>query len=684
LLIRAPNGRAASETETESSEAPDSTLRVYDEVEVKARADDLGGIARSATEGSTGRADLARRPILRSGEVVETVPGLVATQHSGGGKANQYFLRGFNLDHGTDLSLSVAGMPVNQPTHGHGQGYADLGFLVPELIDRVRYRKGAYYADTGDFSAAGAVEVDLVRALDGTHVELMGGSFDYRRALVADSFRLGDGDLLAAVEVSGNDGPWTRGDDYDRFNGVLRYSRGDASSGWSITAMAHDSSWLATDQVPRRAVESGLIGRFDLLDPGPRGSTSRTSLVGEAHWGDARRLTSLSAYVVRLDFDLVSNFTYFLDDPDDGDQFEQVDERTVLGLELRRDWLGSWSGRRVESTVGLDLRGDDIANGLFRTRDLARTGSVRADDVEQLGGGPFAASEIQWTPKLRTVFGLRGELYSADVESDLAESSGERGDLLLLPKASFILGPWRDTEVYVNLGYGHHSNDARGATIRVDPTTGGAAERVPPLVRAFAADVGARTTVLPGVQSTLSLFVLELDSELVFVGDGGFTEASRPSRRVGLEWANVARLTPRLFLDLDVTLARGRFTDPDPAGDRIPGAVARTVAAGLSWTGPGRFSGSLRWRTFGDIPLVEDGSERWGRSSLVNLALGYSLPRGITLRAEVFNLLDSEDSDVEYFYASRLPGEPLEGVEDVHFHPLERRGARLSMVWRLE
>jgi hypothetical protein len=667
--------------EEESSEAPEP-LRVYDEVEVTERADDLIGIAVSAGEGTTGRRDLARRPILRPGELVETTPGVMATQHSGGGKANQYFVRGFNLDHGTDFSLSVDGVPVNMPTHGHGQGYADLSFLIPEVVERVRYRKGPYYADVGDFSAAGSVDMALVRRLPERLLQLTGGSHDYGRALWAQEFETGGGHLVAAAEGFHEDGPWTRGQSYDGWKGLLRYTAGDDERGHALTFMGYDAAWLSTDQVPRRAVDSGQIGRFDLIDPGPRGDTGRFSLSAEWHRGNSRALTRGNVYLLHYDFSLISNFTYFLENPTAGDQFEQVDSRQAIGFDLRRSWASSWGGRNVEWGAGLDGRFDTIENGLFRTRELVRTATVREDDIEQLRGGLWADASIRWHPKVRTRLGLRGDLFSADVESVLNANSGSADDFLLSPKASLVLGPFRSTELYLNLGYGYHSNDARGAVITVDPTTGEPAVPVEPLVRAKGIDIGFRTTAISGLQTTLTLFALELDSELVFVGDGGATEASRPSRRLGIEWTNHYRLNQHLSLDFDLTLTDATFTDEAPEGEHIPGAIGTTVAAGLSYDPSHSFYGTLRWRYFGDVPLIEDDSVEWSSSSLVNGRIGYRFSNGLDIALDVFNLLDSTDSDIEYYYASRLPGEPVGGVEDVHFHPVGSRSARLTVIWR--
>ncbi len=657
-------------------------LRVYDEVEVVGRASDLTGIADSATEGVTGRAELSQRPILRPAELLETVPGVIITQHSGSGKANQYFLRGFNLDHGTDFRVSVDGMPLNMPSHGHGQGYADLNFLIPELVSAVEYRKGAYDASLGDFSAAGAAQLELVDRLDRGIAQVTPGSYGYGRALVADSREIGGGVLLGALEYVANDGPWKLPEGLEKKNGVLRYSRGDAGTGFSLTAMGYDSSWDSTDQIPTRAVRERLVDRFGAIDPTDGGRSSRYSLSFEERRATNERLDRFQAYLVAYDLDLFSNFTFFLDDPENGDQFEQVDRRTIAGFQADRRWFTTLGGRSVETTAGLEGRGDSISNGLFSSRERQRLGTTRKDDIRQISVAPFAQALVHWTPWLRTVTGLRLDGYSARVTSDLAANSGGRTAALLSPKVSLLFGPWRSTEIYLNYGYGFHSNDARGATIRVDPKTGDPLRRVDPLVRAKSFDLGVRTNALRGLQTTISLFALDLDSELLFVGDAGNTEASRPSRRIGVELANFWRVRPWLSIDADLSLSRGRFRDDAPEGDRIPGAIERVAAIGVTLTDTKGLSASVRLRCFGPRDLIEDGSVRSRSSSLVNARVAYLFGSRLEVGLELLNALDAQASDIDYFYASRLPGEPAEGVEDRHFHPAEKRSARLTAEWR--
>ena len=667
---------AAQESEDEKQE---ETLQVYEAIEVTSRDSDMLEMADSASEGVTGSSDLERRPILRPGELLETVPGVIVTQHSGSGKANQYFLRGFNLDHGTDFRVTVDGVPVNMPTHGHGQGYSDLNFLIPEIVERVHYKKGAYYADEGDFSAAGAADMEMASSLSQGIIQVTGGSYDYGRLLVADSIEAGGGQLLGALEGLRNDGPWDRPEDYRKLNSLVRYSKGDGVRGFTITAMGYDGEWDAADQIPLRAVEEGGISRFGTIDPTDGGSSHRYSLSAELRRGDAGSLTRVRGYALDYNLALFSNFTYFLDDPVNGDQFQQVDDRFVLGLEVERQWALSWQDRDVEVAAGLQARGDDISNGLFHTRERQLLSITREDDVRQLSAGPYAQARVHWNRWLRTVAGLRADYYHAEVESNLPENSGTEDSFLLSPKLSVILGPWKKTELYLNVGNGFHSNDARGATIRVDPRTGEPVGRVDPLVRATSADFGVRTEVVPDLQAAVTAFALELDSELLFVGDAGGTEASRPSRRTGIELQTFWRPRPWLSIDADAALSKARFRDDDPAGDRIPGAIERAVAAGISVDG--KVFGSLRLRHFGPRPLTEDGSVESGSSTLVNGTLGYDLGNGLRLALEAFNLLNERVSDIDYFYESRLPGE-TEAVEDIHFHPAEPRSARLVLEWR--
>jgi len=641
----------------------------------------LSGVALAASQGAITARQLDARPILRTGEVLETIPGVAISQHSGEGKANQYYLRGFNLDHGTDFATTVAGMPVNMPTHAHGHGYSDLNFLVPELVSGVQFSKGPYFAEQGDFATAGSAAISYVNTLDRPIVRLTGGGHGFARAVAAASSGARGGSLLGAVEAQYQDGPWERPEAFRKVNAILRYSRGDALNGFAVTAMGYRGRWNATDQVPARAVETGRIGRFGTLDPTDGGESCRCSGSLGRQWTRGNASTRLTAYGIAYDLDLYSNFTYFLEDPDSGDQFHQADRRFVSGGSLTHRRAGFVAGRAAWNTFGFQIRNDRIDDvGLHRTRERQRLSTIRMDDVSQTGIGAFAQQEVAWTTWLRTVAGLRVDGLLFDVASDRPVNSGSGSAGRVSPRGGVVLGPWQGTELYVNGGYGFHSNDTRGATIRVDPVTGEAVDTVTPLVRARGAEVGLRTVRIPGLHSSIALWTLRLDSELVFVGDAGTTEAGRPSRRYGIEWSNYYSPVRWLTLDADVSVSTAAFTDDDPAGSDVPGAVGTVVSAGVTVNDVRDWFGSIRWRHVGPRPLVEDGSVTSRSTSLVNLEVGRRVTGSARLVVGVFNALDAKRSDIDYFYRSRLPGEPEDGVDDIHFHPTLPRSVRVSLV----
>ncbi len=643
-------------------------------------AANLVGIAASASQGAVTAGQLDDRPIRRAGEVLETVPGLVVSQHSGEGKANQYYLRGFNLDHGTDFSTTVAGVPVNTPTGAHAHGYADVSFLIPELVSGVQFKKGPYFADEGDFSAAGAANINYVNQLEHPIVRVSAGNDGWGRLFGAASPRVAGGYLLAALEVNHNDGPWVRPDDYRKLNGVLRYSHGDNRNGFSLTGMGYWADWDSTDQVPERAIAEGLIPRFGLVDASDGGQATRQSLAADYQRSNGPASLRATGFLLHNRLNLFSNFTYFLDDPDNGDQFEQSERRVAAGGRVTYRRLGHFLERHTESAVGVQLRHDWLDPvGLYRTAARRRLSTTREDEVGQTMAAVYAQSEVEWTRAFRTTFGLRADSYQFSVLSDNPLNSGDGADGLVSPKLGAIFGPWNGTEVYVNAGTGFHSNDARGAAIAIDPATGEPADRVTPLVRAKGAEIGFRTVRIRGLQSTVALWYLGIDSELLFVGDAGTTEAGRPSRRGGVEWTNYMRLAPWITADADLAFTRARFTDRDPAGTQIPGALDRVISAGLTIEPRKSLSGSLRVRHFGPRPLIEDGSVTSKSTTIWDGEVGYRLSNKARLVLETFNLFDAEVSDIDYFYASRLPGEPSDGVEDIHTHPALPRSARIGV-----
>ena len=650
------------------------------------------GSSDAASAGAVTSKLIESRPTLRPAEVLEFVPGVIVSQHSGDGKANQYYLRGFNLDHGTDFATFVDGMPINMPTHAHGQGYSDLNWLLPELVDRLRYRKGPYAAEDGDFSSAGSARIDLVDALPRGLASVTLGQDRYGRALVANSHALGGGQLLYALEVAHNDGPWDNPEKFHRTNGVLRYSFGGEGSRSTITAMGYSAGWHATDQIPLRAVADGTIDRFGAIDPSDGGRTERYSLSFATQRRFADGEFRFNAYAIRSKLNLFSNFTYFLEHPIDrgpsadpsginGDQFEQAEKRKVFGLAASRTWNLKLGRFDSSNTLGLQVRHDRLDPvGLYATEAQRRVAVTQDSLVRETSVAAYGENATQWLPWFRSVAGVRADRFSFDVKSSIAANSGKTDAGLVSPKLSLVFGPWAKTEYFVNYGYGYHSNDARGATATVAAKTGDPVDPVTPLVRSKGGELGLRTEIVPGLQSSLALWQLRLGSELLFVGDAGETEASRASRRHGIEWNNHWIATPWLLLDADFAASKARFTEFDPAGDAIPGSVAKVVSVGATVTQLGPWFGHVQLRYFGPRPLIEDNSVRSGSTTLAYLRVGYKLTPHLRLALDVFNLFDRKASDIDYFYGSRLQGEPAAGVDDIHFHPVEPRRFRLTLM----
>lgn len=659
------------------------------------------GTSDAASEGGVTAKRIETRPLLRTGEVIELVPGMIVTQHSGDGKANQYFLRGYNLDHGTDFAIWVDGMPVNKPTHGHGQGYADINFLIPELVSKVGFRKGPYFAEEGDFSSAGVARIRYFDRLPQALGSITLGSNHFLRGVVANSVDAGPGSLTYAFEGVNNDGPWNLPQDLRKFNGVLRYVQGGETEGFSLTLMGYDSRWNATDQIPRRAVDAGLIGLYGNVDPTDGGRSSRYSLSFSGRHPLGRGTASVDAYLISYSMDLWSNFTYFLDNPARGDQFQQSDRRTVLGINPSHAFPTTLFGREGVTTVGLQSRHDAIGRvGLYSTEARQVYDTTRQDKVGQTSLGLYAQNSTQWLPWLRSLVGARVDHFRFDVSSSIADNSGTRNDTLVSPKASLVFGPWHQTEYFVNAGTGFHSNDARGTVIRYDPRDFQAGtltpvQRVDPLVRTRGAELGVRTEIVPGVQSSLALWMLKQNSELLFVGDAGTTEASRPSRRHGLEWITYARPVDWLLVDGELSMTKARFDDGDPegVGRHIPGALNRVATLGFTVDQMGPWFGALQLRHFGPRPLAEDNSTRSANTTVTNLRVGYQIDRHFRLHADILNLFNSRRDDITYAYESCLrqevgvnPNCPAggggPGVFGQHFHPVERRQIRFTLTGR--
>lgn len=655
---------------------------LLEELVVLGRRGHLAGEARSASEGVTGHMDLSIRPFLRPGDLLEAIPGMIVTQHSGSGKSNQMFLRGFNLDHGTDFSTTLDNMPVNMRSHGHGQGYTDINFLIPETVERMNFVKGPYHAELGDFSSAGGVNIQTFNTLT-NQLSLSSGENGFQRVLAMGSLPLAGMQLSGAVEAHRYDGPWVDvEEDVKKLNGLIKLTGGSKLAPWHASVMHYDNEWNSADQVPGRAVRAGQISSLGSIDPTLGGNTRRSSLSYgyERTRGDHKM--DWSAYVIDYEMNLWSNFTYLLDDPALGDQFKQVDDRTILGGSYHHHWNPS-ARASIQHRWGATLRHDDIDSvGLYRTQARQRTASIRQDIVDETSLGLYYESIWSFASQWRAVLGTRIDLYRFDVRADDPRNSGSDRDGMFSPKGSLIYRHSPTTEWYVSAGKGFHSNDARGVTQQADPVSGEAVDAVDPLVTSIGGELGVKTQRERSWNLAASLWYLELDSELLFVGDRGTTEASRPSERWGIELNNVWMINTMWSVEADIAWSDSRFSDGAVEGDNIPGALKTVLSATISAQYPSGWFGSLRLRYFDGASLVEDGSEEANSATLAHLALGWGGER-YELRADVLNLLDSDDRDIEYFYASRLAGEPLEGVEDRHFHRFEPRQIRFTVTLNL-
>jgi hypothetical protein len=673
-------------------------------INVQGRADSLIGIADSATQGTVGATEIQDRPILRSGEVLETVPGVIITQHAGGGKANQYFLRGFNLDHGTDFAIFLDGMPLNLPSHAHGEGYADMNTVIPEFVERVDFQKGPYFADVGNYGSAGNARLVFFKTLSQNFFKVEGGMHGYGRAVFGVSKKLGSSSLLYGGEIYHDNGPWKHPDNYYKLNGFLTYSQGGDAGGFSITARGYHGTWHSSDQIAANAVP--LVGLFGTLNPTDGGNSQRYSLQAEWHRQDADSETRLTAYGFYYDLDLFSDFTYYLTDPVRGDQFEQQDRRWVAGLDARHTLFGVWFGRKVENTFGLQIRNDWVRNGLYQTERRVRvdkndvsTGTTlpattQANRFADTQISLYAENKIQWADKFRTVAAIRGDLGSVNVTSLVtAANSGTATKVLPSPKLSLVFGPWSNIEFYVQGGFSFHSNDARGATQTVEPVSADnpypntPATAIPLLIPTKGTEIGVRTLAVSHLQSTLSLWYLHSASELQQGGDTGGTVASeQPSNRYGIEWANFYTPLEHWAFDFDVADSRALFTSidaPDAApgsqgGKWVPEAVGWVIASGATLQDLKGFSGSLRLRYFGPRDLTSDAIYRSNSTALLNAEVGYRINETWRVSADFLNLLNRRDHDIDYAYTSRITPTAVPAFTNV-FHPVEPFQVRIAL-----
>lgn len=707
-LILSPHINAKS-VATEQDEKPKVTTKKsttkksdadkvhqLDEMVVEAgRAKDLIGLTGSASQGEVSQAQFEYRPVSRNGELVEVVPGAVATQHSGSGKANQYFLRGYNLDHGTDFTTYVDGIPMNMTTHAHGQGYMDINSMIPELVNKIEYGKGPYYAEVGDFSSAGYARMSSMDKLANGIFKFTGGEYGYYRTLVANSNKVGKGDLLYGAEFNLYDGVWQQPEDSKKFNGMARYTLDEGKWGMSVFAKGYHNTWTATNQIPKALVDNGTLGMYDTWDPIDGGNSQRYSLSSN-FWnkGDNWK-NDANAYVLYYDVDLYSNFTGYLDNPVHGDQIHQFEHRVQTGGNFDHTRFQKLLGFDMDNTLGLQLRHDEIMDlGLDHTQGRQYLSTVSHNNASVTTVSAYLKNQTYWHEKVRTITGVRGDFVNNDVttlatgSSDptvASANSGHRGQVLISPKFNLIVGPWYNTEFFINGGYGYHSNDARGTTLQFDPASGdkldSGASRIKPMAWSRGAETGFRSSVVPGLNSTLAFWWLESSQELVFVGDAGTTDVNGKSHRYGMEFDNYYKLTDWLTLDADLALTSARYAEPQEgeSNNFVPNSVGRVVSTGATVVAPNGLFGTLRLRHFGSMPLDTSGKFWSGDTNVVNVGTGYK-QKQYKFEIDIFNIFGSQKNDIAYAYDSAYPA-GANAQKGILKHPVEPRMVRATITF---
>lgn len=630
------------------AETPDAD-EVGNDIVVFGRGEAKIGTAHAASEGSIGGADLLVRPLLRVAELLEAVPGMVAAQHSGSGKANQYFLRGFNLDHGSDFTTYIDGVQMNFRTHGHGHGYLDLNGLIPEIVAREDFRKGPYRADGGDFALAGAAYMTTIDGYERPWASVEGGSYGWCRAAAGGTFHgLGQGDLTLVAQAKVYDGPWQEPERLRHYSGFAKYRLPTGAGTVEASLHAYRATWHPTEQIPERIVGTALCPDvFCSPDPSARGETTR--LIGNI--AVEQPTWRANAYAQFYDWSMFSNPTY-ADADGTSAQIHQFDRRLALGLTAQKRWD---IGDALALTAGTENRYDAIGNvGVNRTADRVLLASLGHYRVREFSSALFG--EATWTPVtgLRLTGGLRGDHYRYSVRArdavavSLGEGSGSAS--IFSPKAAIAYRITPQVELYANWGRGFHSNDVRGAVNTDTP--------VPVLVRGIGKELGARLQ-LSSVTLTATYWWLGVDSELRFVGDSNAVEPSGASRRHGYEIVAFWRPFPWLALDGSYTASHSRYDN----GDHIPNAFENAASAGAALV-LDPWEASIRVRHLGPSPLKEDNSIRDRGSTIVNLRAGWKGGR-VELYGEVLNILGSRDKDIAYYYESYIPaydmGGPVEG-----------------------
>lgn len=607
--------------------------------------------------------DFELRPHGRPADVLRLIPGLIINQHQGGGKAEQYLLRGFDADHGTDVALFVDGVPVNLRSHAHGQGYADLHFLIPETIRAVDALKGPYFVEYGDFDTAGAVKFLTRDSVEENTLEISGGSFNTQRYLALLSPTRDRVKTFIAAEGYRSDGPFDHPNGYVRFNLFAKATTDLAEDmRLGLSASHYRAEWHGSGELPARAIRSGVVDRFGAIDPNEGGITERTNVNLDYVWKVAEdQKASVNAYASYYRLTLFNDFTFFLDDPDQGDLINQRDRRWVAGLDAQYEVKHRPFGMPLTSTAGVQYRIDTPRVVLAHAVQRHQVSRVQDVEIVEQSVSPFVKFDLAPVEKVRLVAGARGDVFTFDITERVnateERASGTATRARPNVKANLILGPWLATEFFANFGTGFHSNDARAVI---------ANPRLEALPTATGYEVGFKSRLLPRTEISATYWFLDLSSELVFVGDEGTTEARGKSHREGLEVAATISLLDWLTFKGDFTYtSKTEFVD---TGLPIPLAPRWTARAELTARLPWGLSTSAEMRYLGDRVADDFGHHTARGYTLFNWSARYRY-KGLEAFLSIENLADVKWREAQFFFTSRLPGEPAGGVEDIHFTP---------------
>lgn len=620
------------------------------------------------------------QPQGRPAQVLRLIPGFIAVEHSGGaGKADQYFLRGFDADHGTDVAFFSDGMPINLRSHAHGQGYTDLNFIIPETVEGLDVYKGAYLPDYGDFATAGAVDFRTREVVKEGVVQSAGGQFNTQRHLLMFSPTTDRVRSLIAAEGYYTNGPFQQDNRYFRGNLLGKATMNpSARSELSVTGTFHKSQWNASGEIPLRAVQDGSLDRFGAVDPSEGGRTMRSTGRLNYHYDTTSGGRFFAnAYAQYYRFDLFTNFTFFQNDPVNGDGFQQADRRIIYGGDIGYKQTARWFDMDGAATVGVQTRVDHIHARLGPQVLRKPLGSTSDSDITEASYAPFLKLEVQPTPWMRLAGGVRSEVFTFDVrnrcQTCVTQASGTADSGLVLPKANLILGPWLRTELFLNYGEGYHSNDARSS---VTPAAS-------PLARARSYEVGMRSRPWgpDAIELTATLWALDMKQELVFVGDEGTTEIRGASHRRGVEVGARGHVWGPVYFNGSITWTKAEFRN----GDAIPLAPEVTAYGAVLLRWPEGLSSQLQATYLGVRPLTEDRTIRAPSWIDVDLSERYQIPIKLAhgrLEAFLFvqNLLNTKWEQAVFAFESRLRNEAA-GVTDIHFVPGNPRMVMGGVAW---